>query len=563
MENKLLLENDIDKFNQYGLPEGARTSTCPKCSKHRNKKHEKCLMLDWESGLGTCQHCDARIQLHTYKRKGSFKKEYSVPVSDFEPINDKVVGWFKERGISKSTLETLNVTQGVSWMPNVNAEVNTIQFNYFLEGKLVNIKYRDGNKNFKLYKGAEKIFYNIDSVVDSDTIIICEGEVDALSIHESGHTNVVSVPNGANSGRINLDYLDNCFEAFEDKSIILVVDQDEPGQALEQEFIRRLGANSCSTVDLGECKDANEFLVNYGADSLYDTISNPIPCPLENVVTVKDVENEIEEFVNNGFKPGFQTGVQSFDDIFSTYTGQFITVTGIPSSGKSDFVDQMVMGYNINYGWKTAYVSPENKPNFLHMHKLIRKFGNWMPKKDDVGGARWNKIINHINDNCFFVEMEKYDLDKVLEKGAELVKRRGIKCFVIDPFNKVNMKGKGSLSIPDYTQEYLQKIDNFSRKYNVLTIIVAHPTKQYKNKVTGIIDEPTMYDIKGGGEWYDSSYHGLLVHRDYTAKTVKIKVLKVKFQNLGENGAETILKWDQVSGLYKETTEISDSGLPF
>ena len=31
---------------------------------------------------------------------------------------------------------------------------------------------------------------------------------------------------------------------------------------------------------------------------------------------------------------------------------------------------------------------------------------------------------------------------------------------------------------------------------------------------------------------------GLLVHRDYEAKTTKVKVLKVKFQNLGENGAE-------------------------
>ncbi len=57
----------------------------------------------------------------------------------------------------------------------------------------------------------------------------------------------------------------------------------------------------------------------------------------------------------------------------------------------------------------------------------------------------------------------------------------------------------------------------------------------------GKIEEPTMYNIKGGGEWYDASYHGLLVHRDYEAKTTKVKVLKVKFQNLGENGAESHL----------------------
>jgi hypothetical protein len=67
----------------------------------------------------------------------------------------------------------------------------------------------------------------------------------------------------------------------------------------------------------------------------------------------------------------------------------------------------------------------------------------------------------------------------------------------------------------------------------------------------GKIEEPTMYNIKGGGEWYDASYHGLLVHRDYEAQTVKVKVLKVKFQNLGENGAEAHFKWQSDSGGYK------------
>ena len=59
-----------------------------------------------------------------------------------------------------------------------------------------------------------------------------------------------------------------------------------------------------------------------------------------------------------------------------------------------------------------------------------------------------------------------------------------------------------------------------------------------------------MYNIKGGGEWYDASYHGLLVHRNYEQKTVKVKVLKVKFQNLGQNGEEAHFKWDYNSGLY-------------
>ena len=84
----------------------------------------------------------------------------------------------------------------------------------------------------------------------------------------------------------------------------------------------------------------------------------------------------------------------------------------------------------------------------------------------------------------------------------------------------------------------------------MLVIVVAHPTKMYKD-AQGKIEEPNMYNIKGGGEWYDASYHGLLIHRDYENQTVKCKVLKVKFQNLGENGAEAHFKWQPDSGDYK------------
>ena len=79
------------------------------------------------------------------------------------------------------------------------------------------------------------------------------------------------------------------------------------------------------------------------------------PVPLENVKTFKDIEDEITDFVRNGFKRGYQIGLPNFDNIFSTYTGQFITVTGIPSSGKSDFVDQMVVGYNQEVSMENSF----------------------------------------------------------------------------------------------------------------------------------------------------------------------------------------------------------------
>jgi len=374
--------------------------------------------------------------------------------------------------------------------------------------------------------------------------------MDVLALHEAGIKNAVSVPNGATLNSNNLDYLDNCIDYFEDKEkIILAVDSDDAGIALQQELVRRLGAEVCFLASFEDCKDANEYLQKYGKEKLSKRITTARAVPLENVTTFKDIEDEVTDFVRNGFKRGFQVGLSNFDEIFSTYTGQFITVTGIPSSGKSDFVDQMVVGYNRNYGWKTAFASPENAPTYLHAHKLMRKTWEGMPRAEDIHGEKWNRIADHCNSNYYHIDMERYTLESVLRKGAELVKRKGIKCLVIDPFNKVRDVDCKTEDVNRYTMEYLTKIEIFAKKYDVLVFVVAHPTKMYKDK-DGKMEEPTMYNIKGGGEWYDASYHGILVHRDYENKTVKAKVLKVKFQNLGENGAEAHFKWEPRSGCF-------------
>ena len=201
----------IESFNQYGLEEGKTQGICPLCSSNRKppKQKLKCASYDWHTGLGTCHNCNTTFQLHTYKRKGDNIKEFIRPVNEnISPVkNTKVEDWFKSRGINKNTLQTLKISEGLEWMPQTGKEENTIKFNYFIGNDLINIKYRDGRKNFKLFKGAEKIFYNINSIVGYNSCIIVEGEMDVLSFHEAGIRNVVSVPNGATVNNNNLDCL--------------------------------------------------------------------------------------------------------------------------------------------------------------------------------------------------------------------------------------------------------------------------------------------------------------------------------------------------------------------
>jgi len=546
----------IKTYNQYGFPSKAKTYTCPICSENRKKKKDKCVMLDWDRGLATCQHCGIVLQMHEYEKKNQTEKYVLPPKKLYDDPSDNVQKWFLDRGISLTTINKLRITDGVEWMPVVNKEVHTIHFNYFIDSTLVNIKYRDAQKHFKMYKDAEKVFYNLDSIRFSNTCVIVEGEMDVASVVEAGIDTVISVPNGFNlNGELNLDYLTNYYELFETKDkIYLCVDNDDAGKKGQTELIRRLGAEKCYLVDLEDCKDANDYSIKHGTEKLKKQILNAPQCPLENVVTAADVMDDLESFYRDGHQKGFGVGLPEFDNIFTTYTKQFIVVTGFPSSGKSDFVDQMCVGYNMLHNFKVAYASTENFPAYLHVDKIVRKYYGMRPDAEDVLSDKWRRVVRHVSKNFFHINYEDgYDLEKVLRKAEELVKRKGIRVLVIDPYNKVRYKQGKNLGVNDYTNEYLNLIDNFCKKHDVLVILVAHPTKP--EKIDGKLVPPTFYDVKGGGEFYDMSPHGILVHRERTdegmsSNLVTIKVLKVKFANLGVNDGECMFAWNVNNGRY-------------
>ena len=172
---------EIEKYNVFGIKEKATTSTCPECSHSRKKSNEKCMSVFWDTGLGQCNHCGATVQLHTYKKKQGVKK-YIIPVEPPKSdISEKATKWFKEqRGISIGTLNHLNIQTSIQNMPKARKEIDVIEFRYYSDGKLINIKYRGKDKDFKFIKDAKIIPYNIDSIKDASIIYCVEGELDCL-----------------------------------------------------------------------------------------------------------------------------------------------------------------------------------------------------------------------------------------------------------------------------------------------------------------------------------------------------------------------------------------------
>jgi twinkle protein len=209
----------------------------------------------------------------------------------------------------------------------------------------------------------------------------------------------------------------------------------------------------------------------------------------------------------------------------------------------------MCIKYNLKYGFKVAFASPENKPNPIHVGKIEAKLvGRFVNHAGDLSQQWHYKAKQYIHENFKFIDLDSYDLDDVLLTAKSMVRRYGIKILVVDPYNKVRLKRSLSKNIVDYTNDYLAAIDEFARQNDILIFLVAHPRKPGLGEGKSYM--PSFYDIKGGGEFFDMSPHGLLVHRNYEEETVIVKTLKVKFYHLGKGNEEVVYRWNKNNGRY-------------
>lgn len=533
----------------YGRRSGKIKTICPQCHDQRSNKRDKSLSVDLDKGVWHCHYCnwsgtnEVRVK-DDWQQRSTIRKQkkvYKLPTAQAteeqrHQVGAKALAWFASRGISEQTLRALNVTEGLEWMPQTGKAENTVQFNYYRGEELVNVKYRTGRKEFKLVSGAELLPYNINAIGGTPECVITEGEMDALSFVECGRTDVVSVPNGANA---NLDYLDDYLEQyFDDKEVIYIaVDTDTKGVVLRDELMRRFGVERCRVVEYGEgCKDANEHLIKYGKASLLQCLADAPETAIDGVFTISDFEGSLDAVFETGWKQGATIGHPNFDALCSFETKRLCVVSGIPGSGKSEFIDEIAERLNVRYGWKFAMFSPENAPLAYHAAKLVEKFTGKRFGKKTLDADMYKKVKEHLEENFFFiVPKDNFKLDNILDKAKSLVRRKGIKALVIDPFNRLENEIPSGMTETNYISKALDKLTEFAQKHDVMVVLMAHPNKQMKDK-DGIIPAPTMYDINASANFFNKADYGIVVHRNRLVGNVEVHVQKVKFRHLGTCG---------------------------
>jgi twinkle protein len=524
---------------------GEERHLCPECSHNRKKKTDKCLAWDNIKKRGFCHNCNTSY----FEYSPHEPKQYNLPVfKNITELSDKAVRYFESRMIDQNTLIKMKVYSDIEFMPQFSKEIEVLCFPYFYNDKLINIKFRGAQKSFKLVSGAELIFWNIDCLSNSKECIITEGEIDALTFVQNGFDNVLSVPNGANK---NLEYLDNCIDLFKgiDK-IYIATDQDTKGIELKDELIRRLGAERCYVVSFKDCKDANDYYKKYGHE-FKELLNQSKAVPVKGIIEAGSFYSDIRDLYLNGIQKGKEIGVKVVDDKITWETGRLAIVTGIPSSGKSEFIDYIITKLNIIHGWKAAYFTPENYPLKFHYAKLFEKLIGKKFNKDKSKELEFDMAYDYVRENFFYLlNEEDFTIKSILESAKILVKTRGIKILVIDPYNKLEHKYTDSET--QYISRFLDQIITFAKVNDVLLFLIAHPVKMQKNN--GKFEIPTLYSISGSANFFNKTDYGLTVHRKsgddgVMINEVEVHIQKIKYKHLGEQGIID-LKYDYDSGRF-------------
>jgi twinkle protein len=360
---------------------------------------------------------------------------------------------------------------------------------------------------------------------------------------------VTSVPDGAPSAdakafNTKFEFLERAqgiTDAY--KSVVIAVDNDGPGRRLEQELVRRIGAERCLRVEWPEgCKDANDVLVKHGWEPLRKLVVEAKPYPVEGLFTCNDFSREVECLYDKGEKCGLTTGIKVLDGLYTVRPSEFTVLTGIPSHGKSNLMDCIAVFMARLHAWKFLFFSPENWPVERHIQSLLEKYlekpfdrngreSYRMTKPEMQEGMKW--INKHFH--FLYPEAGTFSVDTILKKARAAVFRYGVNGIVIDPWNELEHEMEG-LTEAQYLSRELSKLRQFARRNFIHVWVIAHPRNLQKDK-SGRYQPPTLYEISGGAHWRNKADNGLCVFREkFDSDISKIIVQKIRFRETGRVG---------------------------
>lgn len=452
--------------------------------------------------------------------------------------------WVQQRGISHELADKLGLTT------KSDGNGNWLVIPYLEHGKPVNHKYRlSSQKRHMMDRDAPLTVWNHDCLLDDQvqagkqTVIITEGEWDAMAAMMAGYQHVISVPNGAPQQAVEAEigpetdaerfrFLWRC-RAILDKvgTFILATDGDEPGRILANELARRLGPERCQFIKYPEgCKDLNDVLMMYEESGVRHLIASAKPYPVKSLYKMSEFPEP------PAFEP-LHLGITGLADRIPICRASLTVMSGYAGAGKTSLIVNIV-AKQIKQGRTVAMGSFETMPKPILQRKLRAALIECNEMSIPVGRIEWadELIEKHfvlIANNA--KEEDEIDLDEMIELCRIAVLRDGAAMVIIDPWNEIEHRRRDGEDEHGYTNRAIRRLKKFMRDYDVALWVIAHPRKP--DMSAGKLRLPSLYDVSGSAHWANKADYGLIVWRpNKETNEVEAYVTKVRMGYPGKEG---------------------------
>jgi len=437
-----------------------------------------------------------------YASGKSYRKPQPPKAAKKAETSSAVHRYLTGRGLTADTIaafrigETAEVGPFEGWKSDRPIKGPWIVLPFFRDGLLVACKYlhvqrKDGKKFTLVEPGCQPVLFGWQAVPDNcRVIVLTEGEIDAMTMHQYGYP-ALSVPfGGGKAGK--QAWIENEFpylERFEE--IVLALDQDEEGQRAVEEIINRLGRHRCRIATF-TFKDANECL-NQGvtAEQMAEIISSAASLdPSELKAPTTWTGAVIDEFYPPGGEPpGFLLPWKMRKRPVRFQRGEVTVVTGMNGHGKT-LVVLLIIIAAMEQGERCCIGSFEIHPRKT-LYRMVRQaLGKEQPTRDEVQGClEWfdGKL-------WIFDVLGTANTARILEVFQYAYRRYGVTTFVIDSLLKCG------ISSEDYAaqKKFLDQLNDFVNETNTHIILIAHARKGQDENTP-----PGKLDVKGSGDITD------------------------------------------------------------
>ena len=456
-----------------------------------------------------------------------------------------------------------------------------------LFGKIINAKFRsvqqdpitgEWSKGFLQISPTKPCApYGIESINDLrpdaeiiHQIIITEGEKDRLTLMSCGFPYVLSIANGAQTN------IDESHEAFEEwiaqvEEIIICGDTDRPGRGMVKALLNAYTARAKVVHLSGNRKDISDVYAAFGANEVRRIIQEAEDVAAQDIYDLHQHEPDILEVMMGNYDKGYDVGMGMLTDrIFHpTSDGGLIILTGIPNSGKTDFLNCMMAHLMFQRQKRVAFFSFEKPVKAKHVREIARvalgvedtaSMDQTMEERDarEVNSKVISYLTQHMVD--FDTKTRLPDSDYIIAMAERDMRKHGLDFLVIDPYVFIDMTEGGSRATEtEKVRLMLTKLQAWSRARRVWTIVVAHPRIQYKD---GHESFPPLdiYSIAGSAQWANLADFLFTVRRMNKPEEGKsytiVEMLKVRDQEFCQPGK--VLYVRQPCGRYDERDSEED-----